>query len=646
MTALRAVLALIALHVAPAVLRADPAIAWWRDLDAPSFGSAAAADVDRDGLLEVVFGTYFNDERIHALNGEDGSELWVFPTGGCNDASVAIADVDQDGELEVVVPASSPYTVWCLDGATGAVEWETSTGFPNCIDSPPAVADLDDDGRPEVVFGTFYGHVFSLDGEDGGVAWRADLGDDSFIQTGPNVLDLDGDGRLDVVVAQWRGDQRVYALRGGDGSELWHSDAPTDWTYHGGSFADLDGDGRPEIVMGCYDGEVRVHQGESGDVAWSYPSPFYVGAPTSLADLDGDGEIEIVFFSWNVVGALSPSGGLEWSRPAGGGSFRGAAIADVDGDGGLDVIYGADDGRVHALRGTDGSEIWTIDLQAHHGRPYPIDHAPLVADFDGDGVLDVFVVGGEGTSSDPTTNHGRAYLLRGDGGNGPGWTTFRHDLRHSACFSCCVQAGTFAHLSPADGAGDVPLADTRLAWSASAGAESYRVLLGEASPPPLLAEGLTVTELAVGGLAPGTTYHWRVEAVASCGREPAGTGPWSFTTTARPGSIGAASLRVARSGAEVTLTWARGCGAAATHAIDEGDLDLLRATRAHTHGSRVCADAGGDLTETFTPGARNRYFLVVPVTVDGVEGDHGPGRPRGDDAAACGFTAHDAAGCG
>ena len=45
----------------------DPGILWWYDLDAPSFGSAATADIDEDGYLEIVFGTYFNDEHILSL---------------------------------------------------------------------------------------------------------------------------------------------------------------------------------------------------------------------------------------------------------------------------------------------------------------------------------------------------------------------------------------------------------------------------------------------------------------------------------------------------------------------------------------------------------------------------------------------------
>ncbi len=407
---------------------------WWYDLNAPSFGSSASADIDNDGYLEIVFGTYFNDETIHALNAEDGTLLWSYDTGGCNDASPVIYDVDQDGDLEVVIPASSPCVVYCFDGSTGNVEWFTST-YPYCIDSPPAVADVDNDGRPEIVFGAFYGYVYCLNGEDGSTCWQINLGTNSYIQSCPNILDCDDDGQLDVVVAQWAGDCRIYALRGNDGSVLWFSDAPEDYMYHGGSFADIDEDGRPEIVIGCYDGDVYALNAEDGSLAWEYTGVLYVGAPTSIADLNNDGHLEIVFVSYVTLKVLSHTGSLLWSYGTGGSIFRGAAISDVDGDGTLDVVFGSDDGILRALRGSDGQLIWSYNLEAHYGRTFDIDHAPVIADLNNDGFLDVFIIGGYGTSSQPASNHGRAYAVTGGNGTGQGWPMFRHDPTHSACFA-------------------------------------------------------------------------------------------------------------------------------------------------------------------------------------------------------------------
>ena len=412
----------------------DDQILWWYQLDAPSFGSSAVGDIDEDGFLEIVFGTYFNDEHVYALNAEDGSLLWSYDTGGCNDASPVIADVDLDGHLEVIIPASSPSMVYCFNGMTGAVEWSRSTGASNCIDSPPAVADVDNDDKPEVVFGTFYGNVFCLNGEDGTITWQINLGTNSYIQSGPALLDANDDGQIDVVVAQWAGDCRVYTLWGNNGSILWYSDLPSDYMYHGCSFADLDEDGKPELVIGSYDNHVYVFNAEDGSLAWQYVAPYYVGAPTSIGDLNNDGHLEVVFVSYNMLGVLSHTGSLLWSATTGGNMFRGAALSDVDGDGICDVVFGSEDGVLRVLKGSDGQVVWTCDLQAHYGMVYEIDHAPVIADLDNDGFLDVFVVGGYGISNPWTNNHGRAYALSAGNGSGSGWPMFRHDVVHSACF--------------------------------------------------------------------------------------------------------------------------------------------------------------------------------------------------------------------
>ncbi len=409
-----------------------PEIQWWFDLDAPSFGSAAVDDIDGDGLPEIVFGTYFNDETIHALNADDGSELWSYFTDGCNDASPVIADVDLDGELEVIVPGSSPCSVYCFDGATGSVEWKASTGYGNCIDSPPAIADLDNDGLPEVVCGTFNGWIFCFNGEDGSQVWACSTNTSAAIQTCPNILDIDGDSDLDVVVAQWAGDCNVYGIDGETGSIIWTCDLPGDYMYHGGSFADVDEDGKMEIVIGSYDHYIYVLNAEDGSLAWSYLTPYYVAAPTSIADLDGDDHLEIVYVSYTQLGVLDWEGNLKWSTTLSGSSFRGTALCNIDGDTITDIIVGADGGVLSAYSGTSPDLIWEINLEDHYGNTFDIDHAPVLADFNDDGKVDVFIVGGYGTSSVPADNHGRAYALTAGEGNGPGWPMFRHDTYRSA----------------------------------------------------------------------------------------------------------------------------------------------------------------------------------------------------------------------
>src|SRR5262245_50490499 len=99
-----------------------PQLLWTFDLKSPSYGGGAVGVLA--GKPAVVFGTYFNDEHLYALNAKSGELLWKFKSeGGPFDASVALVDLNGDGELEVLAADSSTGTLFCLNGA-GEVVWK------------------------------------------------------------------------------------------------------------------------------------------------------------------------------------------------------------------------------------------------------------------------------------------------------------------------------------------------------------------------------------------------------------------------------------------------------------------------------------------------------------------------------------------
>lgn len=414
-----------------------PEIKWWYDTQDMAFGNSALADVDNDNLLEIVFSTYRNDERIIVLNAEDGSLLWDYNTGGCNDVAPVIYDVDMDGELEIILPSSCVPETFCFDAATGVVEWTVPT---HGSDSPPTIADVDNDDKPEILHGEFNGWIICINGEDGSIEWQFNADPNSWIQTAPTVLDVDNDEQLDFVVANWSfgENHKIFAFRGNDHSLIWESDLPEDVMYHGASHADIDGDGKPELAIGDYSGVLYVLNAEDGSLLWdfSFPSPTYIGSPTSIADLDNDELFEIVFFDWYKVGVVRNNGELLWdySIPDYGSSFRGAAISDVDNDDVLDVVFGTSEGALIALSGINGNLIWNVDLQEHFGQDeFDIDHGPVISDFDNDGLLDAFIVGGHAEYPNTQNDYGRAYAVSLEDAGGPDWTMFRRNIIRSAC---------------------------------------------------------------------------------------------------------------------------------------------------------------------------------------------------------------------
>jgi len=422
----------------------SPTVKWYYDIRDNAFGQSAAADVDNDGKLEIVFSTYRNDSNLYVINAENGSLKWKFNAGGCADAAPLIYDVDQNGDLEIVLAGSCNPVTFCLDADSGFIQWQVPMYGS---DSPPTIADLDNDGKLEILHGQFTGYVISINGENGTVNWNFQVDTNCWVQTEPIILDANKDGQLDFVVATWSFDNpasAIYAFKGNNRQALWKNDLPSDVMYHGAAFGDLDKDGKQELTIGDYNAHLYCLNAEDGSVHWrdSIQQGYYLGAPTSLADLDNDGWLDVVMFDAYYARARKHDGSVLWNYPIPGNatSFRGAAIADVNNDSTLDVTFGTSKGMVISIDGKTGSLIRSFDLAAHYGSTdFDIDHAPLVADFDGDGILDVFIVGGHTTYPNVQNNWGRAYLLSWGVGKGPDWLMFRRDERRSACV--CDQNG-------------------------------------------------------------------------------------------------------------------------------------------------------------------------------------------------------------
>jgi len=435
-----------------------PSFLWSFDTKDASFGQTAAGDIDGDGKLELVFGCYRNDSSVYALNAEDGSLLWKYSTRwpgahGCNDVAPLIADVNDDGSMEVIVPSSCNPTTFCFDGKTGAVLWSTRT---RGSDSPPTIADIDKDDTLEILHGEFGGYVICLNAVTGMVEWELAVDVNSWIQTAPTLLDADGDGELDFVVATWNaveGDTNtVRAYRCIDRTLLWSR--PLDkYVYHGTAVADLDKDGKAELALGDYTGKLSVLNAEDGSELWTVPSAgngHYIGAPVSIADLDGDGWCEVVYVSWYKLFAYTHDGDMFWEYdiPGYANAFRGAALTDVDGDDLPDAVFGTGKGKLIAVSGINGDELWSIDLAADYGdERFTLDHAPVIADFDGDDDLDVFIVGGHAQYPEIENGFGRAYAYDIGRGAGPPWLMFQQNVRRTS--SLCPGTGTAVEQTPA-----------------------------------------------------------------------------------------------------------------------------------------------------------------------------------------------------
>ncbi|NND07173.1 MAG: T9SS type A sorting domain-containing protein [Saprospiraceae bacterium] len=342
------------------VLR-DTSVWWSRQLSGLMRFPAAVGDLDRDGSLDIVVSTGYNDEpgQIYTMRA-DGIDREGWPItfdGRWMLSSPALADVDQDDLLEIICAdlERSWGHVYVLeaDGTLTNDEWPII--LPNIPAVTPSVGDIDGDAKPEIIIASTR-EIYAFDHRaQEKTGWPVGNGMTKFSFQSPILYDLNRDGKMDVI-GEGHGDQPEFFVRDGEGQYLtnWQKPVPQGrWTFHTPTVINHNGDdfiftARP-ISNGVSD--VLYAWTSDGDMADGFPIVKEGGHEgiTTVADIDGDLQPEILFSS-NLFDSLD-NGFLHAYELDGTGEvagfplrtrgltfLNGATIGDVDGDDQMDLV--------------------------------------------------------------------------------------------------------------------------------------------------------------------------------------------------------------------------------------------------------------------------------------------------------------------
>ena len=352
------------------------------------------ADVGGDSQDEVIAAPYFN--VLLGLSSRDGAQVWDMPVGS-GVGSAAAVDLDGDG-LPEVVEGGDDFRVTAREATTGAVRWTRDLGGQVLhVSAVPA------GGGGEDVIAIALGRLVRLRGSDGSARWSVSL---QGMGTDAELIPRAGAAPLLAVGARSKRSARGY---GSDtqvghldlfdpetGELLWDLPSPgVPWYLDSG---DLDGDGARDLAVGTTVNQalaVAVYDGASLATA---PVPLWQSATdgTIRGLTISGGAVLTTRATVNAVVAQDGATGTERWRRAMGVATAPIGSGDVDGDGVPDLLVATEvfaEG-VAAVSGATGQVLFDVPVGVRFVK------AAAWTDVSGDGDPDLLVASDGGTYGD------------------------------------------------------------------------------------------------------------------------------------------------------------------------------------------------------------------------------------------------------
>lgn len=314
-------------------------------------------DMNGDGHPEILYGAAWGSRSAFRLDGATGATEWSFdsysdspptpPVSGWVYAMDSLgADLDDDGLSEVLFALGSDNNgLYCASGADGTVLWRYEAA--DAIFDVRSVSDLNGDGIRDVTIGVgdLGGSVVTLSGDggpfgNGFVLWLRETGS---VMSLVEVPDQNGDGRNEIVAGDWNA--RLFCFSGINGATLW--DVPVAENVMRVALGDdVDGDDYPDVAVGSFHNGARVHSGRTGALVWLRTVSSFQGgdiwAIDWMGDVTGDGVGDVCAGSFNeyvyVFDGLD--GTIFWEAFVNDRLLTVRGAPDLDGNGWPDVVAG------------------------------------------------------------------------------------------------------------------------------------------------------------------------------------------------------------------------------------------------------------------------------------------------------------------
>jgi hypothetical protein len=569
-----------------------------------TFNSAVTSSIGQTyaqtAISSVITADFNGDGKKDLLVGGDvlfGNGDGTFSTGQMLPASVqsllyansfvASADLNRDGKADLLISSvTGAITVQLGNGDGTFQQGNTYAPIPKFLPTsePFLITDIDGDGNPDIIVGQasvgFYSRSLGLLAPE--VQVLMGRGDGTFVGapvvTGNFALqtsgfisgtsqematgDFNGDGKADALVrgSDVSGNPLLQVLPGNGAGNLGSPiNSAVGYAPYALMAADINGDDKPDAVIAGKEGSVYVvsvalNNGD-GSFAAAQDLATLPGAPLSLAtgDFNGDGQVDIaVGIAGTGVEVLLGQAGATFAAPtlvnassyplslatgdlAGSGRF---ALVIADGGSTWSGASNNAPGGMHVYLGNaDGS--FTASTLPTTAAAYFSNVA--LADFNGDGKLDLMAAGVEEPSNTVTP------MLYGFSGNGDGTFQAPQSVALTSIDglgTTTMTIGDFNH----DGIPDIAVGNphdlTEIVLSLGGGNFGLTGMVAGQQPAALAAvdlKGTGFADLLVGGPAIGTeiydnigtTQAWTPLSVASNNGNNGST-----TTTASSGGGG------------------------------------------------------------------------------------------------------------